>query len=271
MRDYSRRFLTCPRDKLVAIDGIAQAVQRVVKCDYVAGLWSSNLLYGISWSRECGKDTMDMTLPPHVFHIEYRAPTWSWASIDGALGYYTPASGDSLISNAEIVSWDVRTFDDTQFGQVKDGSLQIRGHLIPGILNREPTEEDYNLGFRALEPDLIVEPNNWRLVPDVNLQILPYLDIDGKQSWSVCRYLGLIPSLSTERDDVLTETDSDRLEDARVWLLYLGYFTYIGYTKTTHMFLLLGISLRDSRSYERIKLASNAIYSTSRLYKLRYL
>jgi hypothetical protein len=73
---YSRRYLTFPGDKLVAISAVAQYIAgQNLFGKYFAGLWEYNLLGQLGWNMFTGEIA---TRPK-----DYRAPSWSWASIDG--------------------------------------------------------------------------------------------------------------------------------------------------------------------------------------------
>lgn len=47
---YTPRFLTKERDRLPAIAGVARRIQVDVGGDFLAGLWSSDILWGLMWS-----------------------------------------------------------------------------------------------------------------------------------------------------------------------------------------------------------------------------
>lgn len=72
---YSLRKLTFPIDKLLAIAGIANMFYKVFRCKFVAGLWARHFEVGLLWYIR--KNTRTGT------PLEYRAPTWSWASKEG--------------------------------------------------------------------------------------------------------------------------------------------------------------------------------------------
>ncbi|KAF2164177.1 hypothetical protein M409DRAFT_25523 [Zasmidium cellare ATCC 36951] len=80
---YTRRALTKPnQDKLRAIQGIADRIMKHGADEYIHGIFSRHLPRALCWARmEGGAHRAD---PP-------RAPSWSWASIDGQvslmLGY----------------------------------------------------------------------------------------------------------------------------------------------------------------------------------------
>ncbi|KAE9376143.1 HET-domain-containing protein [Stipitochalara longipes BDJ] len=91
--DYSKRQLTYDSDKLPAISGIADKLQRDIGGRYLAGIWETDLC-GLLWY--CGNKPIRCKLdsiPPPKSQIPvrspktYRAPTWSWASLDEPVSY----------------------------------------------------------------------------------------------------------------------------------------------------------------------------------------
>jgi hypothetical protein len=76
VRDYTRKFLTCPNDKLPAIAGVAQLYSQFFNSKYLAGLWDFALLSELMW---CSTRS-DITRP-----LVRRALSWSWASVNGEI------------------------------------------------------------------------------------------------------------------------------------------------------------------------------------------
>lgn len=76
IREYSKRELTFNTDKLTALSGVAGRIENVTGMKYMAGLWRQNLRDDLLW-RVVGPLSAK---PP-----EYRAPSWSWASVDGTI------------------------------------------------------------------------------------------------------------------------------------------------------------------------------------------
>lgn len=82
---YSQATLTKAEDKLVAISALAREMQAVLefrsnqKFTYIAGVWSPYLVQQLMWQRR----TRQCLVRPR----QYRAPSWSWASVDGPLDY----------------------------------------------------------------------------------------------------------------------------------------------------------------------------------------
>ncbi|MCJ1251170.1 hypothetical protein MMC30_008401 [Trapelia coarctata] len=75
LRDYSSCSLTRPEDKLVAISGIIRVIEKRTGLQSVAGMWREYFLQEMIWR----------TFVPVQRPSPYRAPSWSWASIDNAV------------------------------------------------------------------------------------------------------------------------------------------------------------------------------------------
>jgi hypothetical protein len=80
-----------PTDKLPAIGKIALVMNDGTLGDYLAGIWSKHIVSGLAWGR------MFSLLTPAP---EYRAPTWSWASVDGPV-----AIDDVQPDSVPVSSW----------------------------------------------------------------------------------------------------------------------------------------------------------------------
>ena len=76
--DYTQRDMTYQSDKLIAIQGIADAVAPIVSRTYFAGIWVESMkaiFMGLLWSSQRRKSKQSQRLDV--------APSWSWASTDG--------------------------------------------------------------------------------------------------------------------------------------------------------------------------------------------
>ncbi|KAF7507839.1 hypothetical protein GJ744_010003 [Endocarpon pusillum] len=84
IRDYSRLSLTQTTDKLVALSGVVDILEQACDDQYLAGLWRSHLPAALLWHRRLGT-----RLRPFYAHFDTRrsarAPSWSWASLDGSI------------------------------------------------------------------------------------------------------------------------------------------------------------------------------------------
>jgi hypothetical protein len=132
---YSTCALTFPSDKLVAFGGVAKHMAGILKDEYVAGMWRRYLEGELLWMVD------RRSLPgeqPKPRPVEYRAPSWSWASVDGPVRPGTAVIDvESLLIKVEEVHLSYRTGDTT--GQVTGGWLRLRGILKELKLVRRPS------------------------------------------------------------------------------------------------------------------------------------
>ena len=74
--EFSGRQLSASSDKLPAITPIARIIDDGNMGEYLAGVWSKNVAFGLAWGR-----SWPLLKPSPT----YRAPSWSWASVDGPI------------------------------------------------------------------------------------------------------------------------------------------------------------------------------------------
>ena len=132
VQQYTHGQLTLESDKLVAIAGLAKHMQRtwlIPNITYLAGLWSFELLDWLMWRRS--RTSTSLARPK-----AYRAPSWSWASVEGEvewnsdqrrMGSSTEVLSD-VIYRASIVEARTTPTSDP-YGSVSGGHIQIRGRL----------------------------------------------------------------------------------------------------------------------------------------------
>jgi len=82
VEEYSARDLTRLTDRLPAIQGLAQFLCDETKHCYLLGLWRDQLQQQLLW-RHKGQNREGTWF--HRRQTTYRAPTWSWASVDGGV------------------------------------------------------------------------------------------------------------------------------------------------------------------------------------------
>jgi hypothetical protein len=75
--EYCKMSLTKESDKLPALSGLAHEYQKSWNDQYLAGLWRNQLWRELQWYVVPGERTSPRR------PAEYRAPTWSWASVEG--------------------------------------------------------------------------------------------------------------------------------------------------------------------------------------------
>lgn len=114
--------LTNPADKLVAISAIAHELQPFMNCRYLAGHWETDLVRQLAWT---GSDDSQRA-------STYRAPSWSWASVDAPIFLPSPQKGTrkAFYPLADVLNVEVESLTDDPMGQVLSGSLTLRCHFI---------------------------------------------------------------------------------------------------------------------------------------------
>lgn len=189
VNDYSRRSLSSSRDKLPALSGIAYSFKRDFRLwnlgKYYAGLWEMNLVDQLCWVGKGG---------PLSRPSGYRAPTWSWASVDGECYYYPLAEHSSeyepplYYAEVSSVSCTLATIDP--YGQVSGGYLELVTLLLPATYHdhfeikmiTEGADELRSIPFNNARIDVDPYYDDSRhppFFPDLQCAILRY----GKEEW----------------------------------------------------------------------------------------
>ncbi|KAK1634598.1 heterokaryon incompatibility protein [Colletotrichum phormii] len=81
-RAYGSTSLTVASDKLLALSGIAQHFETLIDDTYVVGMWRKHLARNLLWHVD--KETQ-IDGSPSARPEVYRAPSFSWASVDGKI------------------------------------------------------------------------------------------------------------------------------------------------------------------------------------------
>jgi hypothetical protein len=127
---YTLCELTRAEDKLIAVSGLAQRVAAITNDSYLAGLWARHLEVQLMWQVQ-DPPTAKFPVPVSPEDSCYRAPSWSWASVDGNVLMRTPETDEDNLTLIEIASADVKTIMEDRTGQVQNGFITVTGVLIP--------------------------------------------------------------------------------------------------------------------------------------------
>ncbi|KAF4943560.1 hypothetical protein FGADI_13318 [Fusarium gaditjirri] len=134
VRDYSNLTLSMEADRLPAIAGLARQAQKCrIGSSYLAGLWEDSLDQDLLWR-------VDKLVPGFNHHRPpaYRAPSWSWASVNGGVSYLKkrPSKGISGFRIKKAHCTPVPGAD--QFGQIVDGYLNVECILLRAEVRYAP-------------------------------------------------------------------------------------------------------------------------------------
>lgn len=118
---YSECDLTYPEDKLVALSGIARSYMDKTWDEYFAGLWRHNLVSQLHWIAR------DPRPRP-----QYRAPSWSWAAVDGPIDFDTVHSSSSHWSTvySRVHSVSIENLSIDTCGAVSHGLLILNCDVV---------------------------------------------------------------------------------------------------------------------------------------------
>ena len=130
---FSRLSITVASDKLVAFSGIAKRFATLLQDEYVAGLWKSSLPYLLLWRTDSGLIMPGSTMPDYpeyryVRPLVYRAPSWSWAAIDGRITH--PGLGVNLdphFRDMRLIRVATESATSDIFGAIKGAQIHVHG------------------------------------------------------------------------------------------------------------------------------------------------
>lgn len=175
---YTGLHLTVADDRLAALGGVARKFAEKRESPYLAGLFKDSLLDDLLWiSFNCKQPRLP----------QWRAPSWSWASIETHINYedglvyydddtYTETRDERVeFASVEHCTCTPASVDD--FGRVKSASLRITSQILPVILLLRPDlDRQQRPNYCVFINDSDVAPRIW---PDYDLsqdgpyQVLP--------------------------------------------------------------------------------------------------
>lgn len=215
---YSEARMTKPSDKLIALSGLAKEFAVLTQDIYVVGMWQKFLASELLW-RALYAEGHDVN--PTSRPSTYRAPSFSWASIDGAVVFSQATNSNLLI---EVVDVQLKHVTDDVTGLVSDGFLDLKGQLKPvRILARTwRTRQVYDL-----ESDGVMVGGP-RESHRQSLEVLIDVDPKGFESENTAQALYYMPVAI----DIQPHTDSLQLLLFEVASREQGTFRRIGIART---------------------------------------
>lgn len=138
---FTKCKLSCESNRLIAISGLANLLQRLLGCNYLAGLWEAGL---VSQLTQCN---CSERLRTEI----YQAPSWSWASKPGEI-IATDRSAASPVGSqclgydysekvkevAKVRDVEEVTREGNPMSPATYARLHLKGILIPTILDSGP-------------------------------------------------------------------------------------------------------------------------------------
>lgn len=93
---------------------------------YLAGIWEAQLPGALAW--RVHPDSVCEGRP-----VDYRAPSWSWAAVDGEIVCPWQFPGIE-VSLAEVMSAKTALLTDDETGQVTDGAITLQAAVLPATV-----------------------------------------------------------------------------------------------------------------------------------------
>ena len=171
---YSERKLSKQSDRLPAISALAQKFQMKLDDTYVAGIWSGDIIAGLSWV--CRNTNLDAS---------ERGPSWSWVSVEGPLCNENRILKRSRKPNfrLQILEWSVTPMGLNTAGEVHDAFLRVEGPALTALLILEEQEEANNitLAYQFITEDGDLGKSSIRdgFFPDTSLVEADAVQADG--------------------------------------------------------------------------------------------
>ncbi|KAK1754203.1 HET-domain-containing protein [Echria macrotheca] len=130
---YTALDLTHPSDIFPALSGLAEAMRASTGEDYLAGLWSGSLSADLLWYQNKRGSY------PGAAGRDWRAPSWSWASIDGSVMYhhslYTKQSGSlDFIQHCQVINAECIPAGESQTGRITSGHIKLRCQVVKAVV-----------------------------------------------------------------------------------------------------------------------------------------
>jgi hypothetical protein len=128
---YSKRHLAFPSEKLPAMAGIASRIQAITHDTCLAGHWHRELERSLFWT--CLTGYTSSRVKP------YRAPSWSWASIDGPLlwDFADLSFGKDKPAPIDILEVSTEVEGQNAFGTVCAANLVLSAYIIRARWNAD--------------------------------------------------------------------------------------------------------------------------------------
>ncbi|KAF3063750.1 putative heterokaryon incompatibility protein [Daldinia childiae] len=156
LEEYTTRKFTISTDKLPAVIGAAALFKSTKPtATYIAGLWQEDIARGLLWCAHyyhmpgrkvwgisTTDDISELSKPPTK-----RAPSWSWAALDGALDFWALRIGGFVV---EVLNVAMETEKEAIYGYPV-GSIKLRGRLAQ-MFYHPPEDSKHDVGILTFEP-----------------------------------------------------------------------------------------------------------------------
>ncbi|KAI8650019.1 HET domain-containing protein [Fusarium sp. Ph1] len=150
LSSYLSRGLTNPMDRRSAISAVGEELARVNHTSFVAGLFESTLAHNLCWNR-----VRPSPIQPRP--ATYRAPSWSWAAVDGPI-FWSEEHQDytSMVDNLDCQV--IPRFPQAKHGPIESAYLTLLGWVAPAILSAKSPSHHHRI--------MIVTTGWWEVIDE---------------------------------------------------------------------------------------------------------
>lgn len=128
---YTGRLYSVGKDRLYALSAFAEEAHKLIGGDYLAGVWSTDLIHGLNWSAKTWKLLNKTT--------EYRAPSWSWAAYDGQVLWNKERKHiEATTKGTKVVEAWVKPEGINPYGPCRDGKIVLEALVGAASVSTKP-------------------------------------------------------------------------------------------------------------------------------------
>ena len=197
MHEYTRLGLSFGKDIFPALSGVARQVQEwnPKRGRYLAGLWEKNLIEDLIWSPNPQYPLGQRPKP-------WRAPTWSWASIESPVrfSFFDIPYGHTWLYKhiAKVTSVDIFPIGPDAMGELSSAVLRMSSEVMEGHVIYDQQLQDTSLAWdrffiRVKNKQHQINPfSQYTMTPDYLINKAPGDDFVPSGAGVICVDLAII-------------------------------------------------------------------------------
>ncbi|CAO2647630.1 Nn.00g085520.m01.CDS01 [Neocucurbitaria sp. VM-36] len=157
IQEYTSRNMTYQSDKLPALSGIISALQIITGDICYAGIWRSWFMKGLLWRLQVPEWDMYVFTPKQPSQVGfYRAPSWSFASIEGVVLYNEVDRVDAWNFCAQLEDCSVTSKGNNPLGELESGFARITGPVTSIVSVAQGVTQNGRTGMVCLRDQRLV-------------------------------------------------------------------------------------------------------------------
>lgn len=160
-----------------ALSGLAHEYKQHTGDSYLAGIWSSSIVDHLCWCVPSSNSDYQVTRS-----TSYRAPSWSWACLDGGVIFDKGSYGEKL----DVKDYSIKVKGRDSLGQVESASISIEAKLDQQHWKRRWDRKWYYACPSSRLSGLLLHDSQLRPYTTATLVLdTPISDSDELEIWSL--------------------------------------------------------------------------------------